>query len=111
MEGYWDPFCRKPYPWGREDQELLAHYRLLGQMRLAHPALDGGTFRVLEAGDHHLAYERERDGDRLVIVANRGEEIIFHQPGRWVDLLTGKKYGVDIPVPSDTVLILNRKDR
>ena len=111
MEGYWDPFCRKPYPWGREDQELLAHYRLLGQMRLAHPALDGGTFRVLEVGDRYLAYERERDGDRLVIVANRGEEIIFHQPGRWVDLLTGKKYGVDIPVPPDTVLILNRKDR
>ncbi len=33
MEGYNDPFCRRPYPWGREDRELLAHYRLLGKLR------------------------------------------------------------------------------
>ena len=44
IEGYRDPFCRKPYPWGREDEGLLAHYRLLGRMRLEHPALDGGRF-------------------------------------------------------------------
>ena len=112
MEGYHDPFCRKPYPWGREDQELLAHYRLLGQMRLTHPALNGGTFRVLEVSDHFLAYERERNGDRLVIVANRGaDEILFHQPGKWTDLLTGRKYSGDLAVPPDTVLILNRGDR
>ena len=112
MEGYHDPFCRKPYPWGREDQELLAHYRLLGQMRLDHPALDGGSFRVLEVRDHFLAYERERGGDRLVVIANRAPVTEkFHLPGKWKDLLTGGTYGVDITVPSDTVLILHRKDR
>ena len=112
MEGYRDPFCRKPYPWGREDRDLLAHYRLLGQMRLTHPALDGGTFRVLAVEDHFLAFERERNGDRLVILANRGEtDAAFHLPGRWCDLLTGAKYGGDIAVNPDTVLILNRGDR
>jgi glycosidase len=112
MEGHRDPFCRKPYPWGREDEGLLAHYRLLGEMRLKHPALDGGRFRVLTVSDHFLAYERERNGDRLVIAANRGtSETVIHLPGRWRDLLTGERYGGDIAVPPDTVLILNRGDR
>ena len=41
MEGYADPFNRRTYPWGREDEELLAHYRRLGQLRRDNPALRG----------------------------------------------------------------------
>jgi glycosidase len=112
MEGYRDPFCRKPYPWGREDVSLLEHYRLLGKIRLEYPALDGGTFRVLQVEDHFIAYERERGGDRLVIAANRGTaDAMIHLPGRWRDLLTGEKYGGDIAVAPDTVLILKRGER
>ena len=112
MEGYRDPFCRKPYPWGREDESLLAHYRLLGRMRLEHPALDGGDFRVLTVEDHFIAYERVSGNDRLVIAANRGgEDAMIHLPGRWRDLLTGEKYGGDIAVVPDSVLILKRGDR
>ncbi len=111
IEGHHDPFCRKPYPWGREEADLVDHYRALGQMRLAHPALDGGSFRVLQVEDAFLCYEREREGDRLVIAANRGEETVLHLPGRWEDLLSGKRVGGDIPVPTDCVMILHRKDR
>ena len=112
MEGYRDPFCRKPYPWGREDESLLAHYRLLGRMRLEHPALDGGDFRMLTVEDHFIAYERVSGNDRLVIAANRGgEDAMIHLPGRWRDLLTGEKYGGDIAVMPDSVLILKRGDR
>ena len=31
VQGYHDPFCRLPYPWGREDAELLLHYKKLGK--------------------------------------------------------------------------------
>lgn len=31
--GYKDPFCRKPYPWGNENQEILRYYIGLGNMR------------------------------------------------------------------------------
>ena len=27
LEGYHDPFCRRPYPWGRENGELLEFYQ------------------------------------------------------------------------------------
>ena len=47
MQGYRDPFCRMPYPWGREDEELSAHYRLLGKIRKENPVFAKGEFRVL----------------------------------------------------------------
>ena len=30
VQGFADPYNRAPYPWGREDEELLYHYRMLG---------------------------------------------------------------------------------
>lgn len=30
MEGWRDPFNRRPFPWGHEEQSLLAHYRRIG---------------------------------------------------------------------------------
>ncbi len=78
MEGYHDPFCRRPFPWHELAEphraELLAHYRGLGDLRRS-PALHGGDFRILDHGEHHIVYERvATDGrERLVIVAHRGE--------------------------------------
>ena len=47
MEGYDDPFNRGPYPWGRENQELMRHYRDLTQLRQAHSVLASGNFLPL----------------------------------------------------------------
>ncbi len=83
MEGYRDPFCRRPFPWheveGGEAEsparaDILAHYRGLGELRRS-PAFHGGDFCILDHGEHHIVYERvaKDAGDRMVIVAHRGE--------------------------------------
>ena len=59
MEGYKDPFNRGCYPWGRENQELLAWYRRLGEIREEHPVFKEGSFRLLKAKGSLLAYVRE----------------------------------------------------
>ncbi len=71
LEGYKDPFNRRPYPWGREDPELLAHYRLLGALRAAHPALRSGRVEFFQAGDQKLGFTREAGGERIRIYLNR----------------------------------------
>ncbi len=92
MEGYHDPFCRRPFPWhevegdtpdaGRTD--ILNHYRALGELRRS-PAFHGGDFRILDHGEHHIVYERRAvsgtntDGsdraacNRVVVAVHRGE--------------------------------------
>lgn len=42
LEGCADPFCRRTYPWGHEDQQLIEYYRRLIAMRREHPALRTG---------------------------------------------------------------------
>ncbi len=72
VEGYHDPFCRLPYPWGREDADLQAHYRMLGDLRRRHPALAVGAFRFLWHDARAFVFERadQTSGDRVLVTVN-----------------------------------------
>lgn len=52
VQGYTDPFNRGPYPWGREDQELLVHYRMLAALRQQYPVLARGEYEPQAFGGH-----------------------------------------------------------
>ena len=71
MEGYKDPFNRRPYPWGREDEDILAHFRRLGQLRKDQEALRLGDIHFFQAGDKHLGFTRSYQGKTLRIFCNR----------------------------------------
>ena len=71
MEGYKDPFNRRTYPWGREDWEMVNHFKRLGKLRREIPALGLGDIRFFEAGDKHLGYTRSYEGKTYKIYANR----------------------------------------
>ena len=71
MEGYRDPFNRRPYPWGREDPELLSHFRRLGQLRRKLECLRLGDIQFFVAGDKHLGFKRSYNGKTVKIYANR----------------------------------------
>lgn len=73
MEGYKDPFNRRPYPWGREDEELLRHYRSLGQLRKQEEALRTGGLEFFLAGGGRLGFSRTLGTRRLRIYVNRSE--------------------------------------
>lgn len=47
MDGYHDPFNRRPYPWGRELKQLRTFYRQIGQLRVKEPLLKEGYYREL----------------------------------------------------------------
>ena len=70
LEGYGDPFCRLPYPWGREESDLIAHYKMLGQLRLHHRALREGDFKFLYHDGDCVIYERRAARDRVVVAVN-----------------------------------------
>ena len=71
MEGYKDPFNRRPYPWGREDWEMLNHFKRLGKLRKNCEALRLGDISFFEAGDKHLGYTRTYNGKTVKIYVNR----------------------------------------
>ena len=74
MEGYKDPFNRRTYPWGREDQELLAHFRWLGQLRKNSETLRLGDISFFEAQDQRIGFTRSLDGKAVRIYVNRSSD-------------------------------------
>jgi glycosidase len=109
MEGYHDPFCRRPFPWGCENGELLEHYRKLGELRTIEKAFDRGSFRVLDHGKETITYERCKDDSRVVVIANGGENIFRTRlEGKWIDMLTYESFENYISVSQNSARILKQ---
>ncbi|MGZ0087162.1 pullulanase X25 domain-containing protein [Caldibacillus thermoamylovorans] len=75
VTGSKDPDNRRTYPWGGEDQNLLAHYRKVGQIRQHHSSLlaHGDIKTVYAQGDVYV-FARQYGRDVALIAVNRGNE-------------------------------------
>lgn len=90
MQGKYDPFNRYAYPWGREDEQLLAFFRKAGMFRAHNPILARGETVILRSEYGVFAFERAFAGKKIITVSfsGAGEHII---EGSYTDILTGEK--------------------
>ena len=72
MEGYSDPFCRKPFAWDLIDEDILSHYRWLGELRSRYTAFRDGDYRELYHDDNCIVFERRKGKEAVITVANLG---------------------------------------
>jgi len=72
MEGYKDPFNRRTYPWGREDMELMAHFKRLGQLRKENKALRLGDIQFFRADHQMIGFRRTWEDQTVSVYMNRG---------------------------------------
>lgn len=111
MEGYHDPFNRRPFPWHAIDPTLHHCFQEVNRIRAAEPLFAAETFRTLDSPADTFACCRETAEACLTVVANRGE-----QPCRWtlaepsLELRTGRTVTdwVEIP-PFTTVYLKSQK--
>ena len=111
LEGYGDPFCRRTYPWGREDGELVEFYRRLGQIRRSVGCLTSGDFKAELFGDNRaVRIIRESGGERLIAVVSRADtELLTELDGEYVDALSGERHCGGARVAPDSAMILIKK--
>ena len=74
MEGHKDPFNRRTYPWGREDMELLAHFKRLGKLRKDNEALRLGDIRFFRADHQMVGFTRTYQGQTVCVYLNRSHD-------------------------------------
>lgn len=72
MEGFEDPFNRYTYPWGKEDQELLAWFADLGQDRKHSRPLREGELQWGTCKGGALSFSRTVPGECAGVAVNRG---------------------------------------
>ncbi len=90
MEGLFDPFNRRTYPWGKEEEKLISHYKKLGSIR-ENPVFRNGNFKILYAKDSLIIYKRENRKTAVTVAVNfSSEEVSLPYSIYGRDMMTGK---------------------
>lgn len=110
LQGFDDPINRRPYPWGSEDKEILAHYKKLGRIRRENRAVFSGGFNMRDENGL-VAYERTSGDDEILIAVNAGadDKTLFINK-EYISLYNNKEYkDVEVFVPGGSFVILKKK--
>lgn len=109
LQGFDDPINRRPYPWGSEDKEILAHYKKLGRIRRENRAVFSGGFNMRDENGL-VAYERASGDDEILIAVNAGadDKTLFISK-EYTSLYNNKEYKDVVDVPGGSFVILKKK--
>lgn len=109
LQGFDDPINRRPYPWGSEDKEILAHYKKLGRIRRENRAVFSGGFNMRDENGL-VAYERTSGDDEILIAVNAGADdttLLINK--EYTSLYNNKEYKDVVDVPGGAFVILKKK--
>lgn len=74
LEGFEDPYCRRTFPWGKEDKTLQTFFCALGELKNGEISLQRGTVRIAEAGKGRVSFVRQAGDACSVVYVNRTTE-------------------------------------
>lgn len=81
--GWTDPDCRRTYPWGKEDGDLLQYHKRAIALRKQINCLRRGSLKKLGAGDGYVIYSRFDGTDKCIVAINVGEQDIDVSVPAW----------------------------
>ncbi len=81
--GFTDPDSRRTYPWGKEDQELIAFHKDLIRLRKENSALRTGSIIRIDSDYNYLAYGRFDEENGCLILVNNNQRAITKDVSVW----------------------------
>ena len=66
---------RKPYPWGKEDKELLDFFKVLGNIKKNEKILADADLKILEINNDYILFERNKNDEKIVVGVNRTGDV------------------------------------
>ncbi len=110
VQGGGDPFNRSFFPWGAEDSHITEWYRKLGKVRNGLRCLKNGTFKPYSAMLSCVAYTRECEGEKIIVIANRNyHEIDYYLPDEFKykeELLYSAQVTDFVKIPANSAVII-----
>lgn len=74
--GFTDPDNRRTYPWGHEDQELIAFHKEVIRIHKTHREFLTGSLKYLDADYNVIGFGRfNREGQSVILVNNNDYEV------------------------------------
>lgn len=74
VEGYLDPFNRKPFPWNHENEELIKWHIYLAKLRKDNEKAFSGNFSPLKIQKNFISYIWQNEKSSLLCFFNAGNE-------------------------------------
>ncbi len=106
LEGYSDPFNRLPYPYEKEDTELLSHYQRVARVRCENSVYKEGEFSLIALTEDILIFARIARPLRYVTIMNPTQsERFFTFSEEVCDLLSGESLkALSVPALSSAIV-------
>ena len=71
--GFTDPDNRRTYPWGEENQDLIAFHKEMIRIHKAYPVLTHGSLKFLEQRHNVLSYGRFSEKEQVIAAFNNDD--------------------------------------
>ena len=81
--GFTDPDNRRTYPWGKEDQELIAFHKDIIRIHKENYELLRGSVKFLANDYQQISYGRFTDKEKTVVTINNSEETKIVELSVW----------------------------
>lgn len=111
-EGGGDPFNRAFFPWNSPDEALTEWYRKLGKIRHSLECLKDGIFKPYSAILSCVAYTRESEKEKIMVIVNRNyHEINYYLPEEFkycCELISDVCTGEYIKIPANSGVIIKK---
>lgn len=114
MQGYKDPFNRRCYPWGKENEELVEWYKKLGTVRNENSVFKDGKIEILSAVAGCVAFSRKNEKEAILVISNSNPHpITYYVRSEWCDahdLLGNCRVAANmVDIDEKSTVILKRK--
>jgi glycosidase len=91
LEGYRDPFNRRPFPWNNINSELLEFYRSIGEIRSGTDVYTDGEFELVFMTESLLVFKRTKGNVAYATVVNNSQNVMnINFSKRAKELLSGE---------------------
>ncbi|UWG97122.1 bifunctional glycogen debranching protein GlgX/4-alpha-glucanotransferase [Dehalobacter sp. DCM] len=71
LEGYDDPYNRRTFPWGSEDQELISWYKRIIRLRREYEVINRGIFTPFCPNPDVFGFRIASEDEELIVYINR----------------------------------------
>ena len=81
--GFTDPDNRRTYPWGREDQEMLAYHKAVIRMHRENQEFKTGSIKWMLSDYNMIGYARFTRGNHSAILINNNDHEVTKEISVW----------------------------
>ena len=105
LQGFKDPFCRKPMPWDNMDTHIYEWYKLLGQIRQDEVFADGEYHEILADGGLFV-FSRSKNESQVIVIINNNKFDCHYNVVDALDLIENVKVSGNIEIVKQGIKIL-----